>query len=88
MKLSGINVNTVWIDDNWTEWPSPKKPESDPPVYLNFNTPPLALVLAMQDEGKDGCEIYNTLQGVSKSKINIENVVTVEHQKRAAEIYN
>lgn len=84
-KISGTNVNTVVLDE-WTEW-SPKKAESDPPVYLNFNTPPLALVIAMQEVGKQGHEIFETLKGVGKSKINLENVVTVEHQKTAAEIY-
>lgn len=88
MNLSGTKINTVIIDDEWTEWAPAKKAEPAPPVYLDFNTPPLALVLAMQDAGKDGCEIYATLQGVGKSKINTENVVTIEHQKRAAAIYD
>jgi hypothetical protein len=86
-KISGTKVNTVVIDDPWTEW-TPKKAEPAEPVYLNFNTPPLALVLAMQESGKASNEIYATLQGVGKSKINTENVVTVEHQKSAAEIYD
>ena len=86
-KLSGTKVNTVIIDDDWTTW-SPKEVEPAPKEYLDFNTPPLALVLAMQEAGKESYEIYSTLQGVGKRNVNLENVVTIEHQKRAAEIYN
>ena len=87
MKISGTKMNTLIIDDEWTEW-KPKQLEPALPVYLDFITPPLALVIAMQEAGKESYEIYSTLQGVGKRKINTENVVTVEHQKRAAEIYD
>ena len=87
MKHYGIKAKVALIDNDWTEW-TPKQVEPAPPVYLDFNTPPLALVLAMQEVGKKSYEIYSTLQGVGKSKINTENVVTVEHQQRAAEIYS
>lgn len=87
MKISGTKVNTVWIDDDWTEW-TPKQVEPAPKEYLDFNTPPLALVLAMQDAGKDSSEIYTTLMGVGKRNINVDNVVTIQHQKIAAEIYD
>lgn len=86
-KISGTNMNTVVIDE-WTEWAPAKKAEPAPPVYLDFNTPPLALVIAMQEAGKESYEIYSTLQGVGKRNVNTENVVTVEHQKSAAEIYD
>ena len=86
MKISGTSVNTVWVDE-WDELPSPNP---RPKEYLEFNTPPLALVLAMQEAGKESFEIYGTLQGVGKmhGRIDSEAVVTVEHQKQAAEIYD
>jgi hypothetical protein len=89
MKISGTKANTVWVDDGWTEW-SPKPTPEKPKEYLEFNTPPLALVLAMQEAGKESYEIYSTLQGVGKmhGRIDIVPVITTEHQKLAAEIYN
>ena len=86
-KIYGTKANTVIIDDEWETW-SPKKIEPAEPVYLDFNTPPLALVLAMQEAGKESYEIYSTLQGVGKSSVNTENAITIEHQKSAAEIYD
>lgn len=41
MNRCGIKMNTVWIDNDWTEW-SPKA-EAKETVYLEFNTNPLAL---------------------------------------------
>ena len=88
LNPSGTKVNTVWIDDEWDVVDNPKAEK--PVKYLEFNTPPLALVLAMQEAGKESYEIYSTLQGVGKmhGRINSEAVVTVEHQKQAAEIYD
>lgn len=87
-KIFGTKANTVVIDE-WTEW-EPKKAEPAQPVYLEYNTPPLALVLAMQEAGKESYEIYSTLQGVGKmhGRIDVIPVITSEHQKRAAEIYD
>jgi len=60
-----------------------------PKVYLDFNTPPLALVLAMIDAGKDSTQIYSTLSSLGKSPhIKAETAVEVRHQAQAAEIYN
>lgn len=53
--------------------------------YVDFNTIPLAVVLAMQDAGKISGEIYNDLL-TSASDIN--NNVSVEHHKQAAKIYD
>jgi hypothetical protein len=86
-KIFGNTVNAVVIDE-WTEWNSLMASEPAPIKYLDFNTPPLALVLAMQDAGKDSNEIFNTLMGVGKRSINVDNVVNIEHQKIAAEIYD
>jgi hypothetical protein len=84
-NLSGTSVNTVWVD----EWETVVEDVSKPKEYLEFNTPPLALVIAMQEAGKDGPEIYQTLVGLGKRPhINAGNVVTVEHQKQAATIYD
>lgn len=85
LNPSGTSVNAVWVDE-WDEVPAPNP---KPKEYLEFNTPPLALVLAMQEAGKDGSEIYQTLVGVGKHPhIKAENVISTEHQQQAAEIYN
>ena len=74
--------------DEWDEVvakPTLEKPKE----YLEFNTPPLALVIAMQEAGKDLTDIFTTLLGVGqRPHIKTKNVVNLEHQKHAAEIYN
>lgn len=74
--------------DEWEIVDSPKAEKTK--EYLEFNTPPLALVLAMREAGKEGYEIYETLNGVGKmhGRIDIIPVITTEHQKLAAEIYS
>ena len=74
------------FDDDWdvTENSAAEKPK----IYLEFNTPPLALVIAMQEAGKKFHEIYEALIGAGKhSRIDIVPAISAEHQKRAAEIY-
>ena len=81
-SIFGNKITAIWADEA-------EELSETPKVYLEFNTPPLALVVAMQEAGKDGPEIYSTVEGVGKhTRINAENVVTVEHQQRAAEIYD
>jgi len=78
------NTIEAWIDDLEVTKSTPDKPKE----YLEFNTPPLALVIAMQDAGKDGSDIYQTLMSVGKRPhIKADGVVSFEHQKRAGEIY-
>ena len=76
LKISGTSVNTVWVDDNWTEW-SPK-PESAKPVYLEFNTNPLALVCAMIRNGKQPYEVVETLNGVGRQSRPIDASRAIE----------
>jgi len=85
-SVFGNNPTAVWLD----EWDVEDNSKAEKPKeYLEFNTPPLALVVAMQEAGKDGPEIYSTVEGVGKhTRINSENVVTIEHQQRAADIYD
>ena len=81
-SIFGKKVTAVWVDEAEELFETPKE-------YLEFNTPPLALVLAMQEAGKAGYDIYSTIEGVGKhTRIDAGNVVTVEHQQRAAEIYD
>ena len=81
-SIFGKKVTAVWADEAEELFETPKE-------YLEFNTPPLALVLAMQEAGKAGYDIYSTIEGVGKhTRIDAGNVVTVEHQQRAAEIYD
>ena len=81
------NNPSVAIVDEWDVEDNSKAEK--PKEYLEFNTLPLALVVAMREAGKDGPTIYSTLEGVGKhARIDAGNVVTVEHQQRAAEIYD
>ena len=89
-KVSGTKVNTVVIDE-WTTWDSNQAQAGveKPVEYLEFNTPPLALVVAMQEAGKDGPTIYSTLEKVGKhTRHYAGNFVTAKHQQRAADIYD
>jgi hypothetical protein len=86
-KISGTKVNTVWVDDDWTEW-SPKA-EAKETVYLEFNDDPLALVCAMLRAGKDYYDIGATLQGVGTRltrQVPIDNVIESEDRERAIAI--
>ena len=83
-SMVGNSITAVWTDE-WETISTEKRAKE----YLEFNTPPLALVLAMQEAGKDGPTIYSTLEGVGKhARIDAGNVVTAEHQQRAADIYD
>lgn len=86
-SIAGTQVNQVWIDE-WDEVPI-KKVQPAPPVYLSYNTPPLAIVIAMLEAGKQSYEIYNTLQGLGKNPhIKADTAISTEHQAQAAEIYD
>lgn len=87
-QIFGNTVNTVAMTE-WTEWNPTRPDESAPIKYLNFNTPPLALVLAMLDTGRDVVQIYSTLWWLGKSpNIKADSAVEARHQAQAAEIYN
>ena len=83
-SIFGNNPTAVWVD----EWDvkgfrtdGPEKPK----VYLDFITPPLALVIAMQEAGKQLTDIVPIIS----NKIKIDTVpITAEHQQQADEIYN
>ena len=60
-----------------------------PKVYLDFNTPPLALVIAMQAGRKSLVEIHETIKVLGqKPYIKTEDVVSADHQALAAKIYD
>ncbi len=99
LRASGINTMTTtkpvfqkisssalfdvydWTVENNSKLEKPKE-------YLEFNTPPLALVLAMQEDGKDTHQIFDTLVGVGSAGFNIKDgAVSKEHQIQAANIY-
>ena len=86
-QIFGNTVNTVALTE-WTEWNPTRTAEPAPIKYLNFNTPPLALVLAMLDAGKDVVQIYSTLSSLGKSPLRADSAVEARHQAQAAEIYN
>ena len=85
-KISGTKVNTVWVDDDWTEW-SPKA-EAKETVYLEFNDDPLALVCAMLRKGKQYHEIAEALHGNYQTRatrdISISQAIETEDRERAS----
>jgi len=85
-RAFGNNPTAVWID----EWDAVEDAKVEKPKeYLEFNTPPLALVVAMQAAGKQNHEIFETLVGVGKRPhIKADNVISPEHQAQAAKIYD
>ena len=87
-SIIGKTASVAWVDEA-AELFDGLEVVPEPPVYLDYNTPPLALVLAMQEAGKEVWEIYSTLEGVGKAPhIKVEDAVSTEHQTQAAEIYN
>lgn len=87
--LASLLSVSVFDDYIWGETPAETVPEK-PKVYLDFNTPPLALVIAMQKGGKDNSQIFDTLVGVGKAPrpILLEETISKEHQAEADKIYN
>ena len=84
--ISPIKATSTMFDDwdNAVEEDTPPKPKD----YLDFMTPPLALIIAMQEAGKENYEIHDTLIGVGKHRnISTTSVIEIRHQKQAAEIY-
>lgn len=86
-KISGTNTNVFLNIDDWDVTEDGTKEEVK--EYLEFNTPPLALVIAMQEAGKQNHEVFDTLMGLgTRPHISADKVVSVEHQGKAAEIYD
>lgn len=81
-SIFGNTFNTVWLD----EWDVTENSKAEKPkVYLDFITPPLALVIAMQEAGKQLSDIGSIIS----NKIKIDMVpITAEHQQQADEIYS
>lgn len=82
-------VASIFDEYIWGGRPAETLPEK-PKVYLDFNTPPLALAIAMQQAGRDTSQIFDTLVGVGNAHrpILLEDAVSKEHQAEAAKIYN
>ena len=81
-SIFGNTFNTVWTD----EWDVTENSKAEKPkVYLDFITPPLALVIAMQEAGKQ----LSDIGPIISNKIKIDMVpITAEHQQQADEIYS
>lgn len=80
-------VRTGLFAEEWTTIATSAQAEK-PKVYLDFITPPLALVIAMQEAGEESCKIYDTLRGLDRSPhIQTDAVITKEHIAQADEIY-
>lgn len=85
--------NTVLADmfDDWDNAIEAKASDvlNPPKSYLSFNTPPLALTLAMMDYGKYAPEIVDLLSGVDLPGLNldVQYTPTEQHHVQAATIY-
>jgi hypothetical protein len=79
-SIFGNNPTAVWVDD-WDVTDNSKAEK--PKVYLDFNTPPLAHVIAMQEAGKPLTDIVSM---ISNNEAVI--AITAEHQQQADEIYS
>lgn len=81
------NATPIFDDDIWDVEDNSKAEK--PKVYLDYNTPPLGLVIAMQEAGKQNYEIYERLVGTGKlPHVRAESVVSIEHQAAAATMYD
>ena len=73
------STGKFWLD----EWDVTDNSKAEKPkVYLDFITPPLAIVIAMQEAGKQLSDIVSIISN--------NNVITAtaEHQQQADEIYS
>lgn len=85
--VSAKNTASIFDDDEWDVVDSTKSEE--PKVYLDYNTPPLGLVIAMEETGKQSYEIYETLVAVGKlPHVRANTAISTDHQKQAATVYN
>ena len=82
-SILGSKVTHVWLDEAAELFEGIEKPKE----YLEFTTPPLAIVVAMQEAGKSGVEIYKTLVRVGKQSDSTTKI-NIEHQAKAAKIYD
>lgn len=81
--------NTVSIfNDN--DWDTVVEADAEKPKeYLQFNKPPLELVVAMLDAKKELFEIVEAVKGVGvHPAISVDGAVDKSHQERAQEIYD
>ena len=84
-SIFGKTANVAWVDEAAELFDGLEEPVK----YLEFNTPPLALICAMIDAGKDLPAIVNYLQGVGKrSYIGTKPIISKKHQAQADDIYN
>lgn len=85
--------NTVFANafDDWDDVTevSTSTVASPPKSYLTFNTPPLALTLAMMDSGKYAPEIIDVLSQVELpgSNLDVQCIPAGQHHARADTIY-
>jgi len=62
--------------------------EEKPKEYLEFNTPPLAILVSMLEAGKEQWQIVETIKSLGmRPDIITDPAVTRQHQKTAAKIY-
>ena len=84
-SILGSKVTHVWLDEAAELFVELEKPKE----YLNFDSDPLALVIAMQRAGKDLPSIMETVRQIGKRKnpLSIHEAVIAEDRAMAGTIY-
>lgn len=86
--ITPIKASSTIFDVDW-ETVDESKVEEKPKVFLDFNAPPLAIVVAMLEAGKEQWEIGETVKSLGlRPDIGTDSAVTQQHQKTASEIYD
>lgn len=82
-SVVGNSITAVWVDEYKELFEKPDKPVE----YLEFNTPPLALVIALIEQNIQLSEIVAALgQDYAVNKIDLTTVVKDKHHQQSSEI--
>jgi hypothetical protein len=87
--VNPFKATSTIFDIDWEECTTDSSVEEKPKEYFNFSTPPLAIVVAMLEAGKEQWEIGETVKALGKRPdIGTDSAVTKQHQETANEIYD
>ncbi len=85
--INPIKATSTIFDIDWDTVDNSKVEK--PKKYLHFNTPPLALVVAMLEAGKQQWEIGETVKSLGlRPDIDANTAITKQHQETAEKIYD
>lgn len=76
------------LEELFSTWTDVDKKEKKPAEYLDFNTSPLAIVIALQEAGEEDYAIHSILRQLAKKLYTNAIDVNVDHCRQADEIYS